>query len=58
MAMGDGRYGNAAANAWARRSQAGPHVHGHAGTSARMGGVGTGITGRTCEGLASYDPAG
>ena len=32
-------------------------VHGHAGTSASTIGVGTGVTGRTCGGFASYGPA-
>ncbi len=32
-------------------------MHGHAGTSASTNGVGTGVTGRTCGGFASYGPA-
>jgi hypothetical protein len=31
-------------------------VHGHADTSARTNGVGTGVTGRTCGSFASYGP--
>ena len=32
-------------------------MHGHAGTSASTNGVGTGVTGRTSGGFASYGPA-
>ncbi len=42
-------------------SHARARVHGHAGTSARKGGVGTGVKGHTCGGFAkfaSYGPAG
>ena len=32
-------------------------VHGHTCTSARTNGVGTGVTGRSCGGFASYGPS-
>ena len=33
-------------------------MHGHASTGARKTGVGTGVTGSTCGGFASYNPIG